>query len=77
MPKERKILIYIVDNDASVQDALKMLFVSAGMDVQIYDRAEDFLLSKLKEEGSCIIADMKMKGLSGLEFQKQLVEKNI
>jgi FixJ family two-component response regulator len=77
LPGERKILIYIIDDDASVCDSLNMLFNSAGMEVQIFDRAEDFLSSKVKEERSCIIADMKMKGLSGLDFQKQLAEKDI
>ncbi len=77
MPDETKILIYVVDDDASVRQALEMLFISAGMEVQTFQRAEDFLQCKLREEKACLIADIKMRGLSGLELKQQLNEREI
>ena len=77
MPDETKTLIYVVDDDASVREALKMLFISADMEVQTFELAEDFLKYKLREEKACLISDIKMKGLSGLELQQQLDERGI
>ena len=77
VPDETKTLIYVVDDDASVREALKMLFISADMEVQTFELAEDFLKYKLREEKACLISDIKMKGLSGLELQQQLAERGI
>ena len=77
MPDEIKILIYVVDDDASVRKALEMLLISADMEVQTFERAEDFLKGKRWEENACLVTDIKMKGLSGLELQQQLNEREI
>jgi len=74
---EAKILIYVVDDDASVRKALAMLFRSADMEVKTFEAAEDLLKHKLREENSCLISDMKLKGLSGLELQQQLTKRGI
>ena len=75
MPDETKILIYVVDDDASVRKALAMLFRSADMEVKTFEAAEDLLKHKLREENACLITDIKMKGLSGLELHQQLSER--
>jgi FixJ family two-component response regulator len=72
---ETKILIYVVDDDASVRNALTMLFISADMEVQTFEAAEDLLKCQLGEQNTCLISDIKLKGLSGLELQQQLVER--
>ena len=77
MPDETKILIYVVDDDISVRQALEMLFISADMKVLTFKSAEDFLKCKLREEKTCLITDIKMKGLSGLELQQQLTQRGI
>jgi FixJ family two-component response regulator len=77
LPDETKILIYVVDDDVSVGQALEMLFISADMKVLTFKSAEDFLKCKLREEKTCLITDIKMKGLSGLELQQQLTERGI
>jgi len=77
LPGETKILIYVVDDDASVRKALEMLLISADMEVQTFQRAEDFLKCKRWEENACLVADIKMKGLSGLELKQQLNEREI
>ena len=75
MPDETKILIYVVDDDASVRKALTMLFMSADMAVKTFEAAEDLLKCQLREENACLITDIKMKGLSGLELHQQLSER--
>ena len=77
MPEDNKILIYVVDDDASVRAALEMLFLSAEMDVQTFERAEDLLECRLREENACLIIDIVMKELGGIELQKQLAQRGI
>ncbi len=77
MPEQTKILVYIVDDDASIRDALTMLFRSADMEIQAFEAAEDFLKCQLREEKACLISDIKLKGLDGLELQRQLTERGI
>jgi len=77
LPDETKILIYVVDDDISVRQALEMLFISADMKVLTFKSAEDLLKCKLREEKTCLITDIKMRGLSGLELQQQLTQRGI
>ena len=77
MPDESKIRIYLVDDDASVRKALTMLLMSADMEVKAFEAAEDLLKCQLREQNTCLISDLKLKGLSGLELQQQLTKKGI
>jgi len=65
-------LVVIVDDDESVRDALQGLMTEAGLDAQSYASAEDFLNSELLMETGCLIADIRMPGMSGLELQHTL-----
>ncbi len=75
MTDETNIMIYVVDDDASVRQSLEMLFLSADMGVQTFERAEDFLECMPRRENACLVTDIKMKGHSGFELQRQLGEK--
>ena len=77
MPDEPKILIYVVDDDASVRQALKMLLISANMEVRTFENAKDLLKCEFREEKVCLIADIKMKGFGGLELQQQFAKRGI
>ncbi|MFC1577904.1 response regulator transcription factor [Thermodesulfobacteriota bacterium] len=77
MLDESKILIYVVDDDASARQAMEMLLISANMEVQSFERAEDLLKCMRREDRACLIADIKMKGLDGLELQQKLAESAI
>ena len=77
LPDEPAILIYVVDDDESVRKSLKMLFRSADMEVKTFEAVEDLLKCQLREKNACLISDIKLKGLSGIELQQQLVEKGI
>jgi len=65
-------LISIVDDDESVRVALKSLIGSVGLRAEVFASAEEFLHSRLLSETDCLIADVRMPGMSGLELQDRL-----
>jgi FixJ family two-component response regulator len=70
-------VVFVIDDDASVREALSGLFRSVGLRVEVYHAAFDFLQSKLLDVASCLILDIRLPGLSGLEFQADLVKAGI
>ena len=80
MMKERsqaEPVIFVVDDDASLRDALKSLFRSVGLLVEVFGSAPEFLQSKLPDVPSCLVLDVRLPGLSGLDFQTELAKANI
>jgi FixJ family two-component response regulator len=75
MPNKTKTLIYLVDDDASVRKSMEMLLIASGMRVETFERAEDLLKCELREEETCLIADVRMPGMSGLELHQKLIER--
>ena len=65
-------LLAIIDDDKSVQSALRDLIESAGMSTLSFDSAEEFLCSLAAQNAGCVIADIRMEGMSGLELQSKL-----
>jgi FixJ family two-component response regulator len=65
-------IIAIVDDDESVRFALKGMMKSVGLPAQAFASAEDFLNSGLLHQTACLIADIRMPGMSGLDLQKKL-----
>jgi len=65
-------LVVIVDDDESIQDALQDLLDSAGVPAKAFGSAEEFLESGLYRETGCLIADIRMPRMSGLELQARL-----
>jgi FixJ family two-component response regulator len=65
-------LVAIVDDDDSMRDALTGLLKSAGLSACAFASAEDFLLSGNQYQTACLIADIRMPGISGLELQSRL-----
>jgi FixJ family two-component response regulator len=65
-------LVAIVDDDDSVRSALQGLLKSVGLPAQAYASAEEFLKSGQQHQTACLIADIRMPGMSGLELQAQL-----
>jgi FixJ family two-component response regulator len=66
------ILISVVDDDESVRDSTKTLLRSVGYKVAIFESGEQFLESGLLSETGCLILDVKMPGMNGLEVQRRL-----
>jgi FixJ family two-component response regulator len=67
-------LIYLVDDDEAVRDSLGMLFKSIGLEHEAFSSALDFLDRYEPKRHSCLVADIRMPGLSGLELQQRLNE---
>jgi FixJ family two-component response regulator len=70
-------IVFIVDDDASVREALSSLFRSVGLQVETFGSAHEFLRSKLPNAPSCLILDIRLPRLSGLDFQAELAKADI
>jgi len=68
--------IFIVDDDAAVRDALKLLLRSVGQAVETYASAQEFLEGYGEDRPGCLVLDIRMPGMSGLELQQKLNEKH-
>jgi FixJ family two-component response regulator len=69
-------LIVIVDDDEAVRNALQGLMKAVGLQAQSFASAEEFLDSSLYQKTACLIADIRMPGMSGLELQAKLNSEN-
>jgi FixJ family two-component response regulator len=67
-------VVYVIDDDASVRDSLKSLFGSVGLHVEPFESADDFLQSQHPDVACCLVLDVRLPGLSGLEFQGELAK---
>lgn len=65
-------LVYVVDDDASVRKALSRLIASVGMTVRTFSSADEFLEDDLHDLPACLVLDVRMPGLSGLDLQREL-----
>src|SRR6202789_3073254 len=69
-----KAIVHVVDDDASLRDALEGLFESVGLDTRTYGTAHEFLDAKLADKPGCIVIDIRLPDMNGLEFQARLVQ---
>ena len=70
-------IVYVVDDDPSIRRAIKRLIESVGLYVELFGSAAEFTNSSHPDVVSCLILDIRLPGVSGLEFQHQLSEANI
>jgi FixJ family two-component response regulator len=70
-------VVFVVDDDVSVRRALSNLFQSVGLEVELFGSASEMLQAKLPDVASCLVLDVRLPGLSGLEFQAELAKANI
>ena len=70
-------VVFVIDDDESLRDALKMLFGMVGLRAETFAAAADFLKSKLPAAPSCLVLDIRLPGISGLDFQAELVKADI
>lgn len=70
-------IVFVVEDDISMRRSLTNLFQSVGLDVVAFGSAREMLQSKLPDVVSCLVLDIRLPGLSGLEFQAELARLNI
>jgi FixJ family two-component response regulator len=73
----REPIVFVIDDDASMRRALSNLFESVGLKVEVFGSAPEMLDSKLPDVASCLVLDIRLPGLSGLDFQTELAKANI
>jgi FixJ family two-component response regulator len=75
--KEERAKVFVVDDDLSIRKSLERLFRSVGLDVEVFSTGQDFLVNGLHEGPSCLILDVRMPGISGLELQEKLLTREL
>ena len=75
--KEADSVVFVVDDDSSVREAIKSLIRSVGLRVETFETAQQFLGSKRPEVPGCVVLDVRLPGLSGLDLQRELTANDI
>jgi FixJ family two-component response regulator len=75
--KEADAVVFVVDDDSSVREAIKSLIKSVGLRVETFETAQQFLGSKRPEVPGCVVLDVRLPGLSGLDLQRELAANDI
>jgi FixJ family two-component response regulator len=74
---EQNSIVFVIDDDASIRNALKSLIRSVGLQAELFGSAQEFLQRKPSNTPSCLILDIRLPGISGLDFQRKLTEANL
>jgi FixJ family two-component response regulator len=70
-------VVFVVDDDASMREAMQRLFRSVGLQAQVFASAAEFFRTKLTDVPCCLVLDVRLPGLSGLDFQAELAKADI
>ena len=70
-------VVFVVDDDPSVRSSLKFLLSTVGLQVESFDSADTFLSKKPAGVPSCLVLDVRLPGLSGIDIQRELAARNI
>ena len=70
-------VVFVVDDDASLRESLADLFASVGLGVEAFGSAAEFLRGDRPDRPSCLVLDVRLPGLSGLDFQAELAKADI
>jgi len=70
-------IVFVIDDDEPMREGLSNLLRSVGLQVRAFASALDFLKSKLPDAPCCLVLDVRLPGLSGLDFQSELAKKNV
>jgi two-component system response regulator FixJ len=74
---ERESTVFVVDDDSDLRESLGWLFESAGLRVKSYSTAQEFLADYKTEDPGCLLLDVRMPGLSGLDLQEELRRRGV
>lgn len=70
-------IVYVIDDDSSIREAITNLIRSVGMSVQAFGSAKEFMASSRPNAPACLVLDVRMPGLSGLDLQRELTDAGI
>jgi len=70
-------VVFVVDDDPSVRSGVTFLLSTVGLQAESFDSAASFLRKRLPDVTSCLVLDVRLPGLSGLDFQRELAARNI
>lgn len=70
-------VVFVVDDDQAVRDSLQQLLQAVGLRVQTYASAQDFLAAYQADTPGCLVLDIRMPGMGGLDLQAQLVQEGV
>ena len=74
---EKNPLVFIVDDDKYTRESLRNLIRSAGLNAQTFSSAQEFLAAERSKAPSCLLLDVQLPGLSGLDLQRELVKAGV
>src|ERR1700721_4871420 len=74
---ERQPLVFVIDDRTSTRETLSSLIRSVGLRVQLFASAEEFLKCERPDTDSCLVLDIRLRGMSGLDFQGKLADSGI
>jgi RNA polymerase sigma factor (sigma-70 family) len=74
---QRASVVFVIDDDPSVRSSIKILLESVGLEVELFGSTKEFLLGRPADRPSCLVLDIRLPGVSGLDFQRQLAEAKI
>ena len=70
-------VVFVIDDDASMRSAISRLLGAVGIAVQTFSSGQEFLNSELADVGGCLVLDVRLPGLSGLDLQRELAARDI
>jgi FixJ family two-component response regulator len=77
MTPANDVIVFIIDDDARMRAALERLLKSVGLHAELFATPQDFLRHKLPDIASCLVLDVRLPGMSGLEVQRKLNERSV
>ena len=77
LQSDRKAIVHVVDDDPSIREALQDLFLSIGLETRTYATAGDFLATALSDAPGCLVVDVRLPDMNGLDFQVQLTQAGV
>ena len=73
----QKAIVHVVDDDPSMREALQDLFLSIGLETRTYATARDFLATAVSDAPGCLVIDIRLPDMNGLDFQLQLTQTGV
>ena len=70
-------VVFVIDDDPSVRSSLKFLISTVGLQVESFDSAEAFLRGTLPDRSGCLVVDVRLRGMSGLDFQREIAARGL